>query len=226
MTASDEKVAKDSEDWVPVLLPIPAHWAYVNFEDALKPISTANLKIAQKNYLLEGSFPVIDQGQSFVGGYTNSDSKLIKEDRALIVFGDHTKCFKFVGFPFAPGADGTKVLKPSPLVDEKFAYYACLSLRLPDRGYSRHYSFLKRGKFPVAPAKEQRRIVAKIEQLFSELDKGIESLKAAEEQLEAYRQAVLKHAFDGKLTEQWRQEHSAPAWTRTTLGEQLSFLTS
>ena len=54
---------------------------------------------------------------------------------------------------------------------------------------------------------EQHRIVAKIEELFSELDKGVESLKAACAQLKIYRQAVLKHAFEGKLTAQWREEN-------------------
>ena len=62
-------------------------------------------------------------------------------------------------------------------------------------------------EFPVPPLPEQRRIVAKIEKLFSELDKGIESLKAARAKLDVYRQAVLKHAFEGKLTAQWREEN-------------------
>ena len=57
------------------------------------------------------------------------------------------------------------------------------------------------------PEYEQHRIVAKIEELFSELDKGVESLTTAREQLKVYRQALLKHAFEGKLTEQWRAEH-------------------
>lgn len=55
---------------------------------------------------------------------------------------------------------------------------------------------------------EQKRIVAKIEELFSELDKGIESLKTARAQLKVYRQVLLKHAFEGKLTEQWRKENA------------------
>jgi type I restriction enzyme S subunit len=60
---------------------------------------------------------------------------------------------------------------------------------------------------PIPPANEQHRIVAKIETLFSELDKGIESFKTAREQLKIYRQSLLKHAFSGKLTEQWRAEN-------------------
>ena len=61
--------------------------------------------------------------------------------------------------------------------------------------------------FGLPPHNEQRRIVAKIEELFSELDKGVESLKAARAKLNIYRQAVLKHAFEGKLTAQWREEN-------------------
>ncbi len=65
----------------------------------------------------------------------------------------------------------------------------------------------RRFPVPVAPLVEQRRIVSKIDELFSELNKGVEYLKTAREQLKVYRQAVLKHAFEGKLTEQWREEN-------------------
>ena len=60
---------------------------------------------------------------------------------------------------------------------------------------------------PIPPTAEQARIVAKIEEIFTELDKGIESLKAARAKLNVYRQSVLKHAFEGKLTAQWREEN-------------------
>ena len=66
---------------------------------------------------------------------------------------------------------------------------------------------LKDTEFPLPPYQEQHRIVAKIEELFSELDMGVESLKTARAQLKLYRQAVLKHAFEGKLTAQWREEN-------------------
>lgn len=55
-------------------------------------------------------------------------------------------------------------------------------------------------EIPLPPLPEQHRIVAKIEELFSRLDKGIENLKTAQQQLKIYRQAVLKWAFEGKLT--------------------------
>jgi len=60
----------------------------------------------------------------------------------------------------------------------------------------------------VAPLPEQKNIVAKIEQLFSELDNGIANLKKAQEQLKIYRQAVLKKAFEGELTKEWREKQT------------------
>ena len=76
-------------------------------------------------------------------------------------------------------------------------------------------------QFPLAPSNEQNRIVSKIEELFSELDKGIESLKTAREQLKVYRQALLKHAFEGKLTEQWRKDNAGKLETADQLLERI-----
>ncbi|MDN5849961.1 MAG: hypothetical protein L0H63_10055, partial [Nitrococcus sp.] len=73
--------------------------------------------------------------------------------------------------------------------------------------HSIEVSLLRSFLVPLAPPAEQLRIVAKLKELFSELDKGIESLKAAREQLKVYRQAVLRHPFEGKLTAQWREEN-------------------
>ena len=73
----------------------------------------------------------------------------------------------------------------------------------------------------LPPLPEQHRIVAKIEELFSELDKGVDSLKAAREQLKVYRQALLKHAFEGKLTAQWRAENSDKLETATALQQRI-----
>jgi type I restriction enzyme S subunit len=54
---------------------------------------------------------------------------------------------------------------------------------------------------PLPPLTEQKRIVEKIDALFSELDKGVEVLQTIRQQLRMYRQAVLKWAFEGKLTD-------------------------
>ena len=63
-------------------------------------------------------------------------------------------------------------------------------------------------RFLLPPLPEQRAIVSKIEQFFSDLDNGIENFKKAQEQLKIYRQAVLKKAFEGELTKKWREEQA------------------
>lgn len=78
-------------------------------------------------------------------------------------------------------------------------------------------------RFPIPPLAEQRRIVAKIEELFSELDKASESLTTAREQLKTYRETVLKHAFEGNLASHRSRKNS---WPRRRLGELIEFLTS
>ena len=74
--------------------------------------------------------------------------------------------------------------------------------------------------FPLPPLAEQERIVAKIEELFSELDAGRTSLETAARQLKTYRQAVLKWAFEGKLTNENVKEGELPdGWKWETMGE-------
>ena len=69
--------------------------------------------------------------------------------------------------------------------------------------------FFKSVLIPIPPFPEQQTIVAKLEQLFSELDNGIVCLKKAQEQLKVYRQAVLKQAFEGELTKAWREQQTS-----------------
>ncbi len=72
---------------------------------------------------------------------------------------------------------------------------------------------------PLPPLAEQKRIVAKIEELFSELEAGEESLRLARRQLATYRQSLLKQAFEGKLTAKWREQNpdKLEAWSWLTL---------
>lgn len=74
----------------------------------------------------------------------------------------------------------------------------------------------------LAPLAEQHRIVAKIEELFSELDQGVASLKTAREQLKVYRQSLLKNAFAGKLTVAWRTAHRDQLETAAALQQRIA----
>lgn len=185
-------------------------WVEIRFDELISNVSTSNNKVKQREYLQKGLYPVIDQGQELIGGYIDDEEKIVECNLPVIVFGDHTKIVKYINFKFAPGADGTKILEPKRMVEPKYLYYVTkfVAKKIEDRGYARHYQYLRKESVFVAPAPEQRAIVAKIEELFSELDSGIDSLKKARKQLEVYKQAVLKAAFEGKLTKEWRKENN------------------
>lgn len=171
------------------------------YKEIVKKISvSAEKKLKQKKYLKEGLFEVVDQGQSLVGGYSNDSNLIVKCDLPVIVFGDHTKCVKFIDFPFVAGADGVKVLRAKEGVDSKYLYYYTLLLtkKMVDKGYARHYQFLEKMEVDVPSLPEQKRIVNKTEELFSELDSAVKTLKKTKEQLAVYRQSVLKEAFESQ----------------------------
>lgn len=180
---------------------LPKDWKWVKLEDLANKISLNKIKIKQKDYLLKGDFPVVDQGQDLIGGYYNDENLIVPFEPPYIIFGDHTKIKKFINFKFIPGADGVKVLKPKETVNPKFLYYSLFTIKIEDKGYARHFQLIEKELFPLPPLSTQHLIVAKIEELFSELDKGIENLKLAQLQLKTYRQSVLKWAFEGKLSE-------------------------
>lgn len=190
---------------------LPQGWVECQFSDCIDKISISN-KLKQKEYLLEGEYPVIDQGHFFISGYYNERNLLLEIGEPVIIFGDHTRCFKYVDFPFIAGADGIKVLKPKQFFDSKLFYYFCLALKFPNKGYSRHYQYLEKTIMLIPPLNEQRRIVEKIESEFAKIDEGLEHLENAKEQIKQYRQSVLKSAFDGKL-------YKTSEWKETTLGE-------
>lgn len=185
---------------------LPQGWEWREFERVFKNVTDSSRKLQQTEYQTDGEYPVIDQGAGFIGGYTSDRSLVLPEKPPYIVFGDHTRCVKFVDFPFVQGADGVKVLAPND-VDPKYAYYAMKTIKLPDKGYSRHYRFLRASVFPIAPAKLQSRIVERIEELFSSLDAGVAALERSRANLKRYRASVLKAAVEGRLTAEWRKVH-------------------
>ena len=179
------------------------------YRDLVQKISISpDKKTKQKNYLKHGALAIVDQGRELIGGYTDDVSMRIACELPVIVFGDHTRAVKYVNFPFGAGADGIKILQPKPSVFPKYLYYATqyLVLRLENKGYARHYQHLEKKELDIPSIPEQKRIVSRIEELFSQLDCGVETLKKAKQQLAVYRQAVLNKAFTGALTAEWRQE--------------------
>lgn len=202
---------------------LPIDWKWVKLDEISDKISLNKIKIKQKDYLQEGKFPVVDQGQDLIGGYFNDEKLIVPKEPPYIVFGDHTKIKKFINFKFIPGADGVKVLKPKEIIDPKFLFYSLFTIKIEDKGYARHFQLLEKELFPLPPFAIQQLIVSKIEELFSELDKGIENLKIAQQQLKTYRKAVLKWAFEGKLTNKNVKEGELPkGWKWVKIDSLLS----
>lgn len=168
-----EQIGEAPED---VPFAIPEKWKWVLFSDAVKVISSRPFQIKAKEVLEQGLYPVISQSKEQIDGYSNDDKKLIPDSELpVIIFGDHTRTLKYVDFRFVVGADGTKLLHvKTSSIDPKYFYISLQSMigQTRQRGYSRHFQFLKVLHIPIPPIEEQRRIVAKLNQLFEQIDRA------------------------------------------------------
>lgn len=200
----EEKLEKSIVKDVPY--EVPENWVWTNLEVIFDNVTSSKKKLKQKEYeseCKEGYIEVIDQGESFIGGYTDKKELAYDGELPVIIFGDHSKCIKFVNFNFVQGADGVKVLLPKGM-NRRYLYYMMKNLKLPDKGYSRHYKFLREEPMPIAPLREQQRIVDKIESLFKKLDKAKELIEESRDDFEKRKSAILEKAFRGELTKEWR----------------------
>ena len=142
---------------------LPEHWKILPFIDCLKKVkSKKKPSIPKKDYQESGEFPVIDQGASFIAGWTDSFESVISDNLPAVIFGDHTRIFKYVDFPFVLGADGTQLLYPNDeILDARFFYYALSNLNVPNKGYNRHYRYLQEFSV-VCPSLPEQRAIAHI----------------------------------------------------------------
>ncbi len=200
---------------------LPDGWEWSTVASSVKNISLTGKKLPQRDYLETGKIPVVDQGQEFIGGYTDLEELVVKCEPPVIIFGDHTKAIKFVPMPFVAGADGIKVLKPLERFNPKLLYYFLQAVELPDKGYARHFQYLEKAEIPVPPLPEQERIVSRIEELLSDLDAGVAALERVRAGLKRYKASVLKAACEGKLfgDVELGEEGLPMGWRWTTVGE-------
>ena len=160
-------------------------WDYATVAELVETV-TPPKKLTTSTYLPDGRFPVIDQSQSFICGWTNDDESVITKPLPVIVFGDHTCVLKFVSRPFAQGADGIKILTARRRVSTFYLYHQLTYRPVLTQEYKRHFSALrdKVVYFPDQKSGEQQ----KIADCYGSLD----DLIAAEgRKLEALRQHKL-----------------------------------
>lgn len=179
---------------------LPEGWNKINITKVFTQISTTGKNIATKDCLSVGKYPVIDQGAEYISGYFNDETKVIPVENKVIVFGDHTRNFKLIDFDFIVGADGVKIFQPAKDIDPDFFYYQCLSLNLPNKGYHRHFRYLKECDFIYPSFSQQQKLAKKFTALLSQVAEIKQRLEKIPVLLKTYRQSVLARAVNGELT--------------------------
>ncbi|MDO9730786.1 restriction endonuclease subunit S [Glaesserella parasuis] len=198
---------------------LPEGWNKINITKVFTQISTTGKNIATKDCLSVGKYPVIDQGAEYISGYFNDETKVIPVENKVIVFGDHTRNFKLIDFDFIVGADGVKIFQPAKDIDPDFFYYQCLSLNLPNKGYHRHFRYLKECDFIYPSFSQQQKLAKKFTALLSQVAEIKQRLEKIPVLLKTYRQSVLARAVNGELSAKWREENgvSLESWSISTL---------
>ncbi len=124
---------------------------------------TPPCKIQKTAFGTSGRFPIIDQSQDSIAGWTDDEIAVVRPSKPLVIFGDHTCVVKLVETSFAQGADGIKILQTVSSLDPRFLFQVMRARPLESAGYQRHYSLLKEMEIPLPPLEVQKEIVAEIE---------------------------------------------------------------
>lgn len=145
--------------------------------------------------------PVLTAGKSFILGKTNETDGIF-DQLPVIIFDDFTTATQFVNFRFKVKSSAMKILHiNTDLVIPKYIFYRLQIIQFDHSTHKRYWiQSYSKIKVLIPPLDEQSRIVTRIDELFSELDKAVDTLKTTKEQLEVYRQAVLKEIFDSVST--------------------------
>ena len=194
----------------------PSSWEIVklgDFADSEKGKKPKNQQPLQNE---EFHLPYIDIEafeKSIFKSFTDGEKCVICDNSDFLMVWDGSRS-GLVGKGLKGALGSTLIRINLPMINNLYGYYYLqskyleINTRAKGVGIPHVDPFLLWNyDFPIPPVNEQNRIVDKIETLFSEVDAGIENLALAKRQLEQYRQSLLKHAFEGKLTAKWREEY-------------------
>ena len=197
-------------------------WDHATVADLVETV-TPPKKLTTSTYLADGRFPIIDQSQSYICGWTNDDEAVITRPLPVIVFGDHTCVLKFVNQPFAQGADGIKILTARRRVSTLYLYHQLTYRPVVMEEYKRHFSALKDKVvcFPDPKSGEQQ----KIADCLGSLDDLIAAEGRKLEALRQHKQGLMQQLFprSGETVPQLRfpEFEGAPDWEEEPLGTLL-----
>lgn len=168
-------------------------WKFLTFDDVYKVVNKKSVQIKSSQYRDSGTVPIVDQGQKLIAGYCNSVERYTNVP--VIIFGDHTRCIKWIDFEFCLGADGTQALETTKWIDLKYGYYLLTNTRIPNLGYSRHMRELKEKDFKITvQIQEQQKIATTL----TTADREIELLSTQLETLKQEKKALMQQLLTGK----------------------------
>ena len=167
-------------------------WKEYCLEDLLSYEQPTPYIVESTEYSDAFETPVLTAGASFILGYTD-ESEGIYDQIPVIIFDDFTTASKYVNFPFKVKSSAMKILSANKeLVLPKFIYYRMQTIKFEHSTHKRYWiQQYSKIKVKIPSLKEQKRIVNKIEELFSELDSAVETLKKTKEQLAVYRNSII-----------------------------------
>ena len=165
-------------------------WQEKSFDGICHTI-TPPLKLQSSQYSSSGKFPIVDQSQTLICGWTNDSSGLLR-NTPYIIFGDHTCVLKYIDFPFIQGADGVKILGSNKKDNSKFIYQLLLSNPVKQDGYKRHFSDLKEKIFLLPPTLEEQ---TKIAECLSSIDEIISVEESKVAFLKAHKKGLMQQLF-------------------------------
>ncbi|MGO3465583.1 restriction endonuclease subunit S [Psychrobacter sp.] len=175
---------------------IPEGWNNGIVQDIIDKVPSSN-RVPTKEFKDTGEYPIIDQSQDFICGYTDDESTVIKPETAHVIFGDHTRVVKLVNFDYARGADGTQVLiAKSDKIPSYLLYQIVSDIDLSNYGYARHYKFLKDTKCVIP-----NRLVAQcFQEKVKPFHEKIRDNIFQNQQLEKLRDWLLPMLMNGQVT--------------------------
>ena len=200
-------------------------WSTATVESCLERLDFGKMsRILARDYKPSGKYPIIDQGKNRIAGWTDDDSDLISTNLPVVIFGDHTRAFKYVDFPFVRGADGTQLLKPKAGIDPLFFYYACRAVDLPSRGYNRHFRALKEKEIPTPPLDEQRNIARTLQRIDDAISLQGKQLRVITDMKRAAMRTLFTRGLRGEGQKETEIGLVPESWVIETINEHFSVI--
>ncbi|MFA6280586.1 MAG: restriction endonuclease subunit S [Bdellovibrionales bacterium] len=206
---------------------LPENWVETTVGEVTLPIAKINQTkdVNKKIYYIDIS-SIDNKSHKVTGGKSYTISEAPSRARQIIKSGDvlfltvRPYLRNIAAVPKSLNGEiastGFSVLRPANEIEPQYLFHLCISTpfvnKLSGIQYGVSYPAVKDEQvreqtFPLPPKNEQKRIVEKIEELFSQIDAGEAALKKAQALIKQYRQSLLKAAVTGELTKEWREKN-------------------